>query len=77
MAAAWRVSAQDQPKRVRVGVIGCHGVSGQHSPRLLKSPFVELVSTCGVIPWCATSGAEEFEVPHYLEGRRWGESQRC
>ena len=39
-----------QQKKIRVGVIGCGSVSGQYLPHLSKSPHVELVSTCDIIP---------------------------
>jgi predicted dehydrogenase len=66
VAAAVRPSsAQEQTKRIRVGVIGCGSVSGKYLPHLSKSPWVELVSTCDIIPERARSRAEEFKVPNH------------
>jgi len=65
VAAAWPAFAQEPPKRVRVGVIGCGSVSGQYLPHLSKSPFAEVVSTCDIIPERAKSRAEEFKVPNH------------
>jgi hypothetical protein len=36
-------------KKIRVAVIGCGSVS-QYLPHLSESPFVEIVSTCDIIP---------------------------
>ena len=38
-----RLSANAEPRRIKVGVIGCGSVSGQYLPHLGRSPFVELV----------------------------------
>lgn len=53
-----------QQRKTRVGVIGCGSVSGQYLPHLSKSPFVELVSTCDIIPERARQRATEYRVPH-------------
>lgn len=64
-AAATPVFAQDKPKRIRVGVIGCGSVSGQYLPHLSKSPYAEVVSVCDIIPERARSRAAEFNVPNH------------
>lgn len=57
--------AQPQ-KKIKVAVIGCGSVSGMYFPHLSKSPFVELVSACDIIPQRAIDRAKEFNVPqHY------------
>lgn len=38
--------AVDEPKRVRVGLIGCGSVSGQYLPQLKKCAYAEVVSLC-------------------------------
>lgn len=63
--AALPTPAADPPKRVRVGVIGCGSVSGVYLPQLAKSTFVELVSTCDIIPERAKRRAEAFKVPNH------------
>ncbi len=68
LAAASALAARPgaEPKRVRVGVIGCGSVSRVYLPHLTKCPYVELVSTCDIIPERAKSQAEKFKVPvHY------------
>jgi predicted dehydrogenase len=57
-------SAANQ-KRIRVGVIGCGSVSGVYLPHLSKCPYVELVSTCDIIPERAERRAREFKVKHH------------
>jgi predicted dehydrogenase len=52
-------------KRVRVGVIGCGSVSGKYLPHLSACPFVELVSTCDIIPERAVQRAKEHQVPNH------------
>lgn len=52
-------------KRTRVAIIGCGSVSGVYLPHLSKSPFVELVSTCDIIPERAERRAKEFQVPKW------------
>src|SRR5262245_5625974 len=53
------------PKKVKVGVIGCGSVSHSYLPHLSKSPHVELVSTCDRIPERAKAQAEKFKVPNH------------
>jgi predicted dehydrogenase len=57
-------AAKDQPKRIKVGVIGCGSVSGVYLPHLSKCPYVELVSTCDIIPERAAQRAKKFNIPH-------------
>lgn len=54
------------PRRIKVGVIGCGSVSTQYLPHLSKSPYVELVCTCDIIPARAARRAEEYQVPHHF-----------
>lgn len=51
--------------RIRVGVIGCGSVSGAYLPHLAKCPYVELVSTCDIIPERAERRAKEFNIAHH------------
>jgi predicted dehydrogenase len=64
-ALAGTVSAQDKPKKIRVGVIGCGSVSGSYLPHLSKSKYVELVSACDRIPERAKDQAAKFRIPHH------------
>src|SRR5262245_17756277 len=66
-AKAGRSEAGAQPtgKKVRVGVIGCGIVSRKYLPNLSACPFVELVSTCDIIPERAERAAARFKVPHH------------
>src|SRR5260221_5420808 len=52
-------------KKIKIGVIGCGSVSRMYFPHLSKSPFVELVSACDIIPERAKAAAEKFHVPNY------------
>ena len=56
--------AQD-PKRVRIGIIGCGSVSGAYLPVLAKCPYAEVVSLCDIRPERARKRAEQFKVPHH------------
>ena len=58
-------TAVDEPKKVRVGVIGCGSVSRCYLPHLAECPYVELVCTCDIIPERARTQAEKFKVPHH------------
>lgn len=51
-------------KKVKIGLIGCGSVSGVYLPHLSKSPYVELVSVCDIIPERAKKRATEFNVPN-------------
>jgi len=51
-------------KKIKIGLIGCGSVSGMYLPHLSKSPFVELVSVCDIIPERAKKRAKEFNVPN-------------
>jgi len=52
-------------KKIRIAVIGCGSVSGRYLPHLSEAPFVEIVSTCDIIPERAVNRAKEFKVPNY------------
>ena len=52
-------------KKTRVALIGCGSVSGVYLPHLSKSPYVELVSVCDIIPERAEKRAKEFNIPNY------------
>jgi predicted dehydrogenase len=52
-------------KKIRVAIIGCGSVSTQYLPHLSKSPFVELVSACDIIPERAKAAAAKYTIPHH------------
>jgi predicted dehydrogenase len=54
-----------QQKKIKVGVIGCGSVSTQYFPHLSKSPFVEFVSACDIIPERARMQASKYSVPNH------------
>ncbi len=53
------------PGKIKVGIIGCGSVSTQYLPHLSKSPYVELVSTCDIIPERAKQQAAKYAIPHH------------
>jgi predicted dehydrogenase len=62
-SGAWPISGADaEPRRVRVGLIGCGSVSGQYLPQLKKCPYAEVVSVCDRKPERAKRRAEQFGV---------------
>ncbi|MCE7863659.1 MAG: gfo/Idh/MocA family oxidoreductase [Bacteroidetes bacterium CHB5] len=54
-----------QTRKVKIGLIGCGSVSGMYLPHLSKSPYVELVSVCDIIPERAKAAAAQYKVPNY------------
>jgi predicted dehydrogenase len=60
-AISHSVLAGSADKRVRVGLIGCGSVSNMYLPHLSKSPYVELVSTCDIIPERAQQAAIKYK----------------
>jgi predicted dehydrogenase len=67
-AAPLNVSASEVDrgrKRIPVGVIGCGSVSGVYLPHLAKCPYVELVSTCDIIPERAERRATQFKIANH------------
>jgi predicted dehydrogenase len=52
-------------KKIKIGLIGCGSVSTQYLPHLSKSPFVELVSVCDIIPERAKATAAKYNIPNY------------
>ncbi|MCU0389808.1 MAG: Gfo/Idh/MocA family oxidoreductase [Thermoflexibacter sp.] len=52
-------------RKVKVAVIGCGSVSNMYLPHLSKSPYVELVSCCDIIPERAKQQAEKYKIPNY------------
>lgn len=51
-------------KKTRIGLIGCGSVSTQYLPHLSKFPFVELVSTCDIIPERAVKAGSQYNIPN-------------
>ncbi|HLV78782.1 MAG TPA: Gfo/Idh/MocA family oxidoreductase, partial [Chthonomonadaceae bacterium] len=47
-------------RKIRVGIIGCGGISGAHLPNLEKFEDVELVAFCDVIVERAEKKAEQY-----------------
>jgi predicted dehydrogenase len=60
------VALSQSPKRIKVAVIGCGSVSTQYLPHLSKSPYVELVSACDIIPERARKQADTYRIPHHF-----------
>jgi predicted dehydrogenase len=50
------------PQKTRVAIIGCGSVSGSYLPHLSKSPHVDVVSLCDIIPERAKARGEEFKI---------------
>ncbi|MFO0843604.1 MAG: Gfo/Idh/MocA family oxidoreductase [Gemmataceae bacterium] len=57
--------AADEPKRIRVGVIGCGSVSHSYLPHLARCPHVELVSACDLLPDRTRAQAAKFGISHH------------
>jgi predicted dehydrogenase len=66
-AAAIPAQAED-PKRIRVAVIGCGSVSRMYLPNLSKSPIVELVAVCDRRPERAERAAAAYKLAHHYPG---------
>src|SRR5262245_22608324 len=64
LAAGTPGQADDPPKHIKLGVIGCGSVSHSYLPHLSKCPHVELVSACDIIPERAKAQAEKFKIPN-------------
>jgi predicted dehydrogenase len=62
-AAATALANQDT-KKIKVGVIGCGSVSGSYLPVMVESPYIELVSACDLIIQRAAERAKRFNIPH-------------
>jgi predicted dehydrogenase len=64
--------ATDEPRRLRVGVIGAGMMaSSQHIPGLLQTGEVEVVAVCRRDPEALATVADRFGVPHrYADYRR-------
>ncbi|MEP7318203.1 MAG: Gfo/Idh/MocA family oxidoreductase [Panacibacter sp.] len=53
-------------RKIKIAVIGCGSVSNMYLPHLSKSPYVELVCTCDIIPDKAAKAAAKYNIPaHY------------
>src|SRR5687768_2553148 len=52
-------------KKIRVAIIGCGSVSTQYLPHLSKSPYVQLVSTCDIVPDRAQKAAAKYNIPNH------------
>jgi predicted dehydrogenase len=62
-AAATALANQDT-KKIKVGVIGCGSVSGSYLPVMVESPYIELVSACDLIIQRVEERAKRFNIPH-------------
>ena len=51
--------------KIKVAVIGCGSVSNRYFLHLSESPYVELVSTCDLIPERSIQQATAFKVPNH------------
>lgn len=52
-------------RKIKVGVIGCGSVSTKYLPHLSKSPFVEIVSVCDIVPERAQKAAQQHNVANW------------
>ncbi len=52
-------------RKIRIGLIGCGSVSNMYLPHLSASPYVELVSTCDIIPERALNQAKKYKIPNH------------
>lgn len=50
--------------KLRVGLIGCGGISNSHLPHLSKSDDVELVAFCDIVEERATKQAAKYNAPN-------------
>jgi predicted dehydrogenase len=66
MASLEGFAIKTENKKIKVAVIGCGSVSGMYLPHLTKSPFVEVVSVCDIMPERAAQRAEKFKVPNHF-----------
>jgi predicted dehydrogenase len=56
--------ANQDTRKVKVGVIGCGSVSGSYLPVMVLSPYIELVSACDLILDRAEQRAKKFNIPN-------------
>jgi predicted dehydrogenase len=54
-----------EERKIKIAVIGCGSVSTQYLPHLSKSSYVELVSTCDIIPERASQQASKYHIPNH------------
>jgi predicted dehydrogenase len=65
VASGLNSAPAQEPKRVRIGVIGCGSVSGAYLPVLSKCAYAEVVSLCDIRPERARKRAEQFKIAHH------------
>ncbi len=58
-------AAQSVAGKTKVGVIGCGSVSRPYLSHLARSPLVELVSVCDILPERARQAADRHRIPHH------------
>ena len=66
--AARESSAEEKPtsKKIRIGVIGCGSVSRIYFPDLMKSPQIEIISTCDIKPERAEAAAKKHKIANHF-----------
>ncbi|MDX2152159.1 MAG: Gfo/Idh/MocA family oxidoreductase [Bryobacteraceae bacterium] len=57
--------AQSQGKKIRVALVGCGSVSTQYLPNMSRSPHIQLVSVCDIIPQRAEKAGAKYKVPAF------------
>jgi len=56
--------SESKSKKVRVGMIGCGGISGLHITNLKNIPGVEVIAACDINEEAAEAAAKQHEIPH-------------
>ncbi len=52
-------------KKIKMGLIGCGSVSTSYLPNMAQCPYIELVSTCDIIPERAQAAAKKWGAPNW------------
>src|SRR5579862_3002111 len=68
---------KDPGRKLRVGIIGCGGISGSHLPNLEKFEDVELVAFCDVIVERAQKKADQYGGVVYDDAAKMLAGTKC
>lgn len=52
-------------RKIKMGLIGCGSVSTSYLPNMAQCPYIELVSTCDIIPERAEAAAKKWGAPNH------------
>jgi UDP-N-acetyl-2-amino-2-deoxyglucuronate dehydrogenase len=65
------------PKQVRIALVGCGRISGNHFEAIAQIPELQLTAVCDIVPERARAAGEKLGVPHWTSYERMLAEGQC